>query len=360
MSQIKARRYSAQTYQEACEWFVEFRTDEPDEDQRHRFHAWIQESPANVAAYLDVAKSWVHTGSPAIARAYPMQELIDDAVQAETELVVPITGSKFAQQSLPPTLQRKTPLAGRYRKAIGACLAACMVVSALVMWMGREMSTYSTGIGERRSIVLHDGSRVDLNSRTRIRVHYVSNERRVDLLEGQALFSVAKDATRPFVVHGGLAQVKAVGTEFDVYRKPSGTVVTVIEGRVAVIASDAAASDRRHDTALLSIEPKMLSAGEQLTIETDAAPRLETLDVSTAIDWTQGRLVFESTPLKEVVAEFNRYNKRQIVISDATLEQFEIDGVFSSTDTSTLIQFLRRRPDMDITETGNQIVVRAQ
>ena len=94
MSNPTPRQYGAQAHEEACEWFVEFRTGEPDERQRRRFYAWLQESPANVAAYLDVAKTWVQAGSQDIAQKYPAQELIASAINANND-AVPIGVSDF-------------------------------------------------------------------------------------------------------------------------------------------------------------------------------------------------------------------------------------------------------------------------
>jgi len=98
-------------------------------------------------------------------------------------------------------------------------------------------------VGEQRSIALADGSIIDLNARSRIRVRLSKDERDVELLQGQALFHVAKDNSRPFVVRSDTTVVRAVGTEFDVYRKKNGTVITVLEGRV-VVESPYAATDQ--------------------------------------------------------------------------------------------------------------------
>jgi transmembrane sensor len=365
VSQSNDRRYSSETYQEACEWFVEFRTDEPDEDHRRRFQAWLQESPASVAAYMDVAKCWIHADIPAVASRYPRQELIAEATRAEADAPIAIADATLSARS--PLAMGEMRSASRLksrpwaaRMAIAASLLVC-AMGALLWWTQRDVRTYSTNAGEHQFIVLRDGSMLNLNSRSRVRVHYVARERSVDLLEGQALFSVAKDPSRPFVVYSGGTQVKAVGTEFDVYRKASGTVVTVIEGRVAVLAaSESLAAGPQRGSKPIAAPARMVSAGEQLTVQLDAAPRIATLDVSNAVNWTQGRLVFASTPLDEVAEEFNRYNERQIIIADAQLKPFEIDGVFSSTDTNALIQFLRRRPDIEVIENDAQIVVRGR
>jgi hypothetical protein len=109
-----------------------------------------------------------------------------------------------------------------------------MLVSA-VTWLFEFQNVYATGIGEQRTVTLSDGSTVELNSQSRLRVAFHPHERDVELLEGQALFHVAHDRTRPFLVQSEGAKVRAVGTQFDVYRKSDGTVITVVEGRVAVM-----------------------------------------------------------------------------------------------------------------------------
>lgn len=367
MTHDRRHRHNPLIYQQACEWFVEFRTDEPGEAQRRAFHEWLKESPAHVAAYLDVASSWNRAGSAAVAQEYPKDILIAEAAAAAAEVVsfqpASIATQAVASDETSSIARHRWSARPVTRIAIAASLAALVMVALSMVWMGGSTKTYSTGIGEFRSIVLRDGSKLNLNARSRARVRFTERERSVDLLEGQALFSVAKDPARPFVVYSGATQVRAVGTEFDVYRKAAGSVVTVIEGRVAVVATpdERSARARSNGSALPVLpEPSFVSAGERLTVLSDAAPQLEILDVENAVTWPQGRMVFEATPLKEVAEEFNRYNERQIVIEDASLERFEIDGVFSSTDVTGLVQFFRQRPDLQITETESQIIVRSQ
>jgi transmembrane sensor len=110
-----------------------------------------------------------------------------------------------------------------------------LMVGGAVWYLNVRMPVYATTFGEQRSITLDDGSVVDINSHSKIRVRYSATERDVELLEGQALFRVAKNASRPFWVSSATTRVRAVGTEFDVYKRRSGTVVSVIEGRVAVL-----------------------------------------------------------------------------------------------------------------------------
>ena len=167
------------------------------------------------------------------------------------------------------------------------------------------------------------------------------------LIEGQALFRVAKDKHRPFVVRAGDAQVRAVGTEFDVYRKQAATVVTVVEGRVETYEGSGSAG----------AEAIVLSAGEQLTVLPHIVTKPTRTDTVAATAWLQKRLIFEETPLSEVAEEFNRYNRRPLAIDDRELQNLKISGVYSSTDPASLINFLRNQTSIRIIETENQVRV---
>jgi len=227
----------------------------------------------------------------------------------------------------------------------GAALALLALI-AVRFWGGGDLSdAYSTGIGEQRTIALLDGSTVELNARSSLRVHLSAGQRDVTLLEGQALFRVAKDARRPFVVRAGDAQVRAVGTEFDVYRKQSETVVTVVEGRVETYGD----SGRTGEAAIV------LTAGERLTVLPHTVTKPTRTDPSVATAWLQKRLIFEETPLSEVAEEFNRYNRRPLSIEDLELKMLKISGVYSSTDPASLINFLRSQSSIQVVETDKNV-----
>jgi transmembrane sensor len=227
-------------------------------------------------------------------------------------------------------------------------LALLASITVLFLWVDRDSArTYSTGIGEQRTIQLADGSAVELNSRSRIKVRLTDRQRDVALIEGQALFRVAKDKQRPFVVQAGEARVRAVGTEFDVYRKPTVTVVTVVEGRVETYPG----SDGAGAAAIV------LSAGDQLTVLPHSVPRPKRADTAAATAWVHKRLIFEETPLSEVAEEFNRYNRRPLAIDDPELQTLKISGIYSSTDPVSLINFLRNQNSMRVIETEDQVRV---
>jgi transmembrane sensor len=224
------------------------------------------------------------------------------------------------------------------------------IVAGVFGWDLYRYPTYKTDTGERRSITLADGSTVDLNARSRIRVEFVQNRRQVELLAGEALFEVAEDKSRPFVVLSGRLDMRAVGTQFDVNRRRHATTVTVLEGRVVVLpvpdeptGRPAPAEQVRSSAAVL------VSAGEQVVVTgEEAIPAPQRANILAATAWREHRLVFEGSRLADVAEDFNRYNTRQMVIADPQLQDFHISGVYSSTDPASLLRFLRSQPGIEV------------
>jgi len=385
MERKTTSRRSAQIHEEACEWFVEFRAGEPSEALRKAYLAWLQESPTHMAAYLEVAALWHDTAAVNRDGRWTVDELMRQAaVDADNVVSLEAASTRVAvtdcDRALSPV--QAVPAARNRIRTVFVSLAASIlfvVIIGTATWY-TERGTYSTDFGEQRSVTLADGSTVQLNARTKLRVRFTERERGVELIRGQALFQVAKNPARPFVVTSGDTRVRAVGTQFDVYQKRRGTVVTVVEGKVAVFGRRAGSAaigndgvvqpkvSAQHGSAReseASAQPILVSAGERLTVwamepATAGSQIPEPINVTAATAWTQRQLVFESTPLSEVVDEFNRYNERQLVIHDAALGSFQIDGVFSSTDPASLIQFLRARAGVQVTETSSAIVLARQ
>ncbi|MGA0608404.1 FecR family protein [Phenylobacterium sp. VNQ135] len=186
-------------------------------------------------------------------------------------------------------------------------------------WADREFAPgYRTGVGEQRLLVLDDGSRVRLNTDSAVRVVFWGDTRRVYLNRGQAFFEVAHDPARPFLVDAGDAEVRALGTRFEVRRERDDVAVTLVEGRVRV------EDDRGH---VAELAPRQqLRVGEGGI--SDALPV-----ASDAVSWTTGRLVFHDTPLGAAVAEVNRYSTRKLELQGVgQLADEPVSGVFDAGD----------------------------
>jgi transmembrane sensor len=332
---------------EASEWFIDFRAGDVNGEARLRFIEWLRRSPEHIQAYLEVSGVWSELPSSDPEGRFDIASLIAGA-RSESD-VIPL--SRLSPRP-PPAAPAAEPRAFRrfMRRPVLAAAALALLASmtALFLMINRDTArSYATGIGEQRTIQLVDGSTVELNSRSKVTVRLTDRRRDVALIEGQALFRVAKDKQRTFVVRAGEAQVRAVGTEFDVYRKQTETVVTVVEGRVETYPG----SDGAGAAAIV------LSAGEQLTVLPHTVTKPMRADTVAATAWVQKRLIFEETPLSEVAEEFNRYNRRPLAIDDLELQKLKISGIYSSTDPASLINFLRNQNSVRVIETENQVRV---
>jgi len=333
---MRKPKLPTQIVEEAAEWFVEMDRDDVDRATRQRFDEWLRRSPEHVRAFLELLPIWEQGALPRPSNQIDPESLIAEVLGSQGN-VVPL----HARTELLTRAQRSE----RPKFHVWLSVAASvLLVTLLSAWFYIERNTYSTGIGEQRSVALADGSVVQLNTRSRIRIRYSERERAIELLEGQALFEVAHDKDRPFVVDGGDASIRAVGTQFDVYRKEPETTVTVVEGRVTIVPETNPKSSRL----------ELLAAGEQATI-TQSSVESSAADVAAAIAWTQRRLMFQKTALAEVVREFNRYNDRPLRIADPHLQEFLISGTFSSTDPSSLLRFLREQPGMRVVESRDEV-----
>ena len=340
---------NAQILEEAADWLVEFSAGDVDAGARQKFDTWLRTSPEHVRAYLEILPIWEEGALPP-----PHPDAGPDALIAlarSTGNIVRLSPKAGDVSQLTVSSAAVLP---RRRAAIAASAVLACVAGTLLTWlMLARNPPYTTQVGEQRSIALPDGSIIELNARSSVRVRFTSNERTIDLLEGQALFRVAKDPARPFVVASDGTRVRAVGTQFDVYRRKTGTTVTVLEGRVTV--ARAAAEGTSLPTPQLSISGSiLLSTGEQVTVTATATPRPTRVNLAAATAWTQRRLVFDASTLADVVEEFNRYNAHRLVIRDATLESFPISATFSSTDPASLVRFLQTQPGISVVERDDE------
>jgi transmembrane sensor len=370
---------NTQIFEQASDWIVKHREGDLDESQRRAFDAWLRLSPEHVRAYLEVSSIWEDAGSLDPAWNASADELIARARAADNVASLGATRSSEVPDlsAAPHRIEAEVGVRDYSPRILLAASVAILCLGAAVLtWLNRD-PRYSTGVGEQRSITLSDGSTIDLNARSRIKIRFSEHERDVDLLEGQALFRVAKDTKRPFIVQSDGTAVRAVGTQFDVYRRANGTVVTVLEGRVAVLGTrraDASPSGenggsseptRRVSPSEGAAPPVLasargegavfVSAGEQLTVTSTARARPIPANVSAATAWTQHRLVFDAASLPEVAEEFNRYNAKQLIVDDPRLASFHVSGVFSSVDPDLLLRFLRAQSEISVTENERDI-----
>jgi transmembrane sensor len=218
---------------------------------------------------------------------------------------------------------------------------------------------YITGIGEHRTIPLSDGSQITMNTQSRLRVRYTPQGRDIELIEGEALFSVARDPRRPFRVHARRTVVEALGTQFSIYLGNSGTKIAVTQGRVKVFEDLNSTplilnpdgllwTDTTVFEFLLPPDGLVVTAGQEARVSHEDSFtdfELETRWVAMAelerhLAWMNGNLFFQGETLSEAVEEFNRYNWRKLKVADPAISHLRLGGKFETTDVDAFVEAL--------------------
>ncbi|MFT4089980.1 MAG: FecR domain-containing protein [Asticcacaulis sp.] len=208
---------------------------------------------------------------------------------------------------------------------------------------------YDTAVGIQKHIPLADGTTVELNTKTNLRAAVTSTRRAVWLQNGEAFFTVAHDPAHPFVIHAGKHKVTVLGTRFSVRKEGDKLEVRVEEGRVRV----------QNGLANAPSDMQIAQAGDiiRLNDTTHVIARGETARVQNELSWRTGRLVFDRTPLREVAAEFNRYNEKQLLITDTQTADIRIGGSFEATNVEAFSQLLNQGFGLRIKTSDKKIEV---
>lgn len=324
---------------EAAEWWTEMQTGEMALERRVAFVGWLRDSPLHVSEMLQVVE--VHDG---LAHFKRWAQISTDGSEQDDALDRVIEFSPALKT--PPTPARQETKHGLRRGSFLAGMAAsALIVLAVTVWYSLSGQVIETERGERREVALADGSVVQVDPETRMRVKMRDSSRRLVVLErGRALFRVAKDAERPFLVDANGTVARAVGTSFAVETRMQDVIVTVTEGKVAVSVSPPGAGNAEPELAA------MLIADQQLTVGGGAASAsVRKVDSQRELAWASGRLVFEDTPLPSVLEQFNRYNRVQMRVDDPELAQRRISGSFNASDPNSFLAFMQTVAHVQVT-----------
>ena len=252
-----------------------------------------------------------------------------------------------------------SPSKGRRRLTIAVVAAAIVLAIAGVALFGTR-SGVSTGVGEQRLLTLKDGSRVFLNTATRVVVEYNDNFRKVELDTGEALFDVANRPGWPFVVQVGDRQVKALGTSFVVRRDEKELAVTLVEGKVSVTTTPRLTSSGSHTdrpaTGSATSDNITLTPGQRLTL-VDGNARLESTSLDKAVAWRRGQIVLDDTPLASAVAEMNRYSETRLVIERPESGTLLVNGLFQAGDSMSLARAVAATHGLVVVEHDGEIII---
>ena len=329
----------------AVDWFVDLGSPTATDRDRRRFQDWRQADPAHARAYDEVEGLWRDVAALKDADII-QQELRDIArLKAERAQARARAGWGLRGFGLRGWAAATTVVA----TAAAACLAVALFAGPLLDgWpSGRAGDeAYQTALGERRVVALADGSVITLNTLTRIEVAYLGDERRVRLQAGQASFAVARDADRPFVVVAGTGSVRALGTEFDVYKTDAGQViVTLLEGSVEVrpLADDPSAEAPASQGAQTA-SPVQLTPGDRVAIAARGdVSAIARVDVKRAAAWRDGWVDLKDVPLSHAIREINRYSQTKLVLRDHNLADLRIGGVFRAGRTDGFVTLVQDR-----------------
>jgi transmembrane sensor len=335
--------------EQAAEWFTLFEDGTGSAEERAAFSKWMTESPLHVRAFLNVS---------AVDRMV-------EGVDPEQELAIVSTGahgtdagavSLYAHSDhdgmLAASAVRSIP--ARRRSWIKGLAAAAAVLLAVAVWHFvadlRSQRSYTTGIGEQRSIELNDGSLVHLNAKSRLEVRFSAQARELHLHRGEALFKVEHDATKPFRVYVDESVVQAIGTQFDIDRRADRITVSVLEGVVQVSSNDAASA----------VPPARLTAGQSINIASNGkVTRPVPAKVTEVTAWRQRRLVFDEDTLADIASEFNRYNRvPQLRIEGEAVRERRYAAVFDADDPEPLLRFLKKDPELAFEARGDELIIR--
>jgi transmembrane sensor len=230
-------------------------------------------------------------------------------------------------------------------------LAACLILCVLMvsrMDFARH-KTYVTEIGARETVPLADGTQIELNSGTTLRATVKGQVREVWLDQGEVYFEVVHDPARPFVVHVGSRTLTDLGTKFSVRRNDAHLEVIVVSGRVQL--------DNEPDAS--SSVPVTLARGDIATIEgasTFVVP--SSIDrIDDLLSWRHGLLVFDQSTLADAASEFNRYNRKKLLISDSTVARMRISGRFESSNLDGFTRLLHLAYGLNASDDGTAIKI---
>jgi transmembrane sensor len=262
-----------------------------------------------------------------------------------------------------PRVRGRQPSPKGKRWALAAVLVmACCAGLWLLSHSSRD-TTYVTGIGEQRLIPLEDGSRIALNSDSRVKIDYLPAVRRVYLIRGEAFFEVAHNPQRPFVVAVGGQQVTALGTSFEVRYDADRVDVILMEGKVSVTPaaegtrspSQTSQNAGKDSLSTASQRGFVMVPGERLTIAKGVAPKVDEPRMDAITAWRRGEVMLDDTPLADAIVEMNRYNRSALVVDENDLSNLRISGIYHTGDSVGFAQTVASLYGLRVTEAGEQI-----
>lgn len=345
--------------EQAINWFVANRAGLSAGEQKD-FVAWLNASPIHVEEYLGLA-----------GMANDLRDACATLAPSIDSLVAHASGAPEPIRRLwPRPTSSSDALSSRWHRPTAGLAAAAMLSLVLFAWWDLRVAPriptpeaavtlhFETRHGEQQTRRLADNSVLHLNTDSAVDISFSKSERIVMLTAGEADFEVIHDPKRPFRVFAGPAEMVDIGTQFDVRLEHGTTVVTVLEGRVAVGPSSMphAGADSSRELLVRFVE---LAANQQIRVAQGEWPAEPVaVDARHTASWLRRQISFDHEPLGRVAAEFNRYSTKPIEIDTPGLRDLQISGVFATDDIDGFVAFLRSLEGVHVEVTADRIRVR--
>ena len=310
--------------EQAALWFARQEDNALSEADQHAFDDWLVASARHRAIYHEVSGIWYETAR------LPKPALQDN--------VIPLP-AKAARQSRSVFM--------RWQSVAAAGLIAALSLSGLYVYdvPTRIQADIYTAKGQSERVTLPDGSTAELNTATALEVLYTPQERRIRLLKGEALFTVAADKNRPFRVETKEGAATALGTIYAVRQQVLSTEVTVLESKVAIKGSAENAP------------ATVLNPNQTAHFTRSSVSDISTVDADSATAWRRGKLIVTDRPLGEVIDELNRYHAGLIRITDTAIREQRVSGVFDTKNTAVVISDLENALNIRSTRLSNYLIL---
>ncbi len=302
---------------EAAQWIERRDCTEWTEADEAKFNLWIGASAYHRIAFLRLDSGWKNTERLAALRTEPQ-----GFFRAPGRLVA---------------------IAKRSAAALG--VIAIIGAAAAYYMFAPSYQSYATGVGGRASFTLADGSRIELNTDTVVRILMRSDRRKILLEKGEAYFDVVHDSAHPFTVVAGDGRITDLGTKFSVRREADHLEVALYEGRASIAEPGA-------HTATLTPGDVAVASSTSFSVTHKAE-----LNAATALSWRRGVLVFNDTPLAEAARELNRYNSTQIVIADPAVGRVGVGGTFATNNVAGFARVAKNLLRLQVENRGDAIVI---
>ena len=321
---------------EAAAWNARLHSPNRSAETEESLRRWLDASPLHASAFEEITSVWDEAGGISVS-----------AVMQFRQSAKPASASGRG-----PTFKIGSDAA---KAGVGLAALATLVVAWTVFFLAP--GEYSTDIGEQRSVTLKDGTRLTLNTDSRVAVGDWHETREVRLVRGEAYFEVAKDASRPFVVVAGERKVVALGTSFFV-RLGSTTdveklVVTLVEGKVAVAGRDVSPYGVLDD----KNRARILEPGDRLINQKNQTDKLDKPKLDRLAAWRRGEVILEETSLRDAVAEMNRYSVVKLAIENDALATLPVSGIFRVGDADAFASAVASLYGLEVVKRSGEVVL---